>query len=233
MKHPWICFGVILMALMAPGSSLCAENAALPYEYVYNILKTKERLARTYTNLNVYLYLRSQNSNVKVTDLDASLQTQSGSRAILLEADGEFNLPLNETWLAEKAAIVVNQPKGTMVLGVMPRFSTAGAANMMATNMPYSRMTNWCADLEKIQKDLAKVAPNMTIQSPSGMRFIFSAGKVGQVILQSKTQRQPLKPEADGSIILPVTEALFKENPTILTPLLPERVEIVFKKAAN
>jgi hypothetical protein len=65
------------------------------------------------------------------------------------------------------------------------------------------------------------------------MRFIFSEGKVGQVILQSKTQRQPLKPEADGSIILPVTEALFKENPTILTPLLPERVEIVFKKAAN
>lgn len=232
MKKMWMRIGSVLGALIALCAPLKAENATIPYEYVYNILKTKEKLKKTYPDLDVYLVLRSLNPAVKMTDLDVTLQLRSGSRAILLDPDGEFSPPMNDAWVAEKASIAVNQPKGTMTLGYRIGSKEAGAA-LLSTNIPYRKVVELARSLEVGEREMAKVVPGASSSPVTGMRLVFRSIKSAQVVLQFKNRRLALKPEADGSVIVPISETFFEENPTVLASEKPFKVEAVSKTAAK
>lgn len=221
--------GALLPALLAGGVAQGQDNARMPYQFVYKIQKTKERLAQTYTNLDVVVRMKSTNANVKITDLDVYIQTKAGKHPLLLGRDGEFTIPMRPDWVSEDAFIVVNQPRGTMALD----WNCALLGAHMTNRIRYQELMRGVKDLPAVQAEMARAFPGAPTPEVVGMKLHFPAGSDPAVVLKTKNGEKTLKPDSNRTLTVPLEPALLEENPEVWLKALPEKAEVDYKKTSK
>ena len=219
--------GTLLALLLGGILTMAEDNARVPYEYVYKIQKTKEKLAQTYTNLNVAVRMKSRQPAVKVTDLDVYIETKTGNHPVLLGRNGEFTVPMRPDWVAENAAIVVNQPKGSMALD----WNCSLLSDRMTNRMRYQELMRAVANLPAVQAEMARVFPGAPTPPVLGMKLVFPADSDAVVVLRTKNGERILKPGLNHAITIPLEQALLEENPEVWLKVLPEKAEVDYKNS--
>ncbi len=214
------------LALAGTSSSLRAEDARVPYVFIYKIQQTQEKLSRTYTNLQVVVRMKSRLPGVEAKDLSVAVETKAGKVPVQLGADGRFTLPMREDWVTENASIVVNQPKGTMLLDW-----NAGLVGAPPSHtMHYRDLMKSVRDLDPVQEEMVQVFPSAPRLTIAGMKLIFSDAKDSSVVIHAKSGDRTLTPDENRQIIIPLDPALLEENPAVWLPVLPEKADVAFRK---
>ena len=108
---------VFCALLLTPSPLRADDEARLPYKLIYEIQQKQSGLAITFTNLQVFVRMKSSSPSVKNSDLHVYIDSKEGKLPVKLDTNGIFSVPMRDTLLAENPPIVVDQPKGTMELG--------------------------------------------------------------------------------------------------------------------
>ena len=203
-----------------------AEDARVPYAFVYKILETQERLSRSYTNLQVVVRMKSSNPAVKIDDLSVVLESKTQKTPVTLGSDGRFTLPIKQDWLLDDAWLVVNQPKGTMLLDWHVGLSGASITNQMH----YAELMRPVSDLDPVQAEMVRAFPSAPRLTVDGMKLIFPEGKESLVVIRAKGGERTLKPDEHHIVIIPLETGLMVENPEVWIPILPEKADVEFRK---
>lgn len=206
------------------------NDAHLPYELIYKIQQAQTRLAKTYTNLDFKVGLRSSLTNVAIVDLDVYVQTKTGKYPVPLGRKGDFSVPSRPDWVEEKAAIVVNQPSGTMILDW--EYDLHGT-RLSTNQMPYLDLMLGVKDFPILQAELAKEFPGFPAKAVEGLSLVFPKGSVAEVSLKLAAGEKVLKPSADNTVVVPLDAALVKENPQVRLSSTPEAGHIQYKTSAK
>ena len=88
-------FGLSLLVPILAG----AEDARLPYSYLYRLQKTQADLAAAYPDLEIFLRLESLSPEVKPGDIHAFINSKSGKIPIRIGQQGGFSVPMRDDLL--------------------------------------------------------------------------------------------------------------------------------------
>jgi hypothetical protein len=200
-------------------SAQAAEQARIPYSLVCQIEKSQARVSQTYTNLHIVLRMRPLLPEVKTEDLRVFIDARGGPIGVKVDADGNFNVPISDTLLAENPWIVVNQPKGTMKLEWNINVQGAKPAN----GMHYRDLMRPLQQVQEIQRDIAREGSNLAIQ---GLKLVFSKDKAANVVVHLKQGDKVFKTDSDHALIIPLDSTWLDEDPIIGMSEEPQRMEV-------
>ena len=216
-----IAFPFLFCALLLPSSPLrAAEQARLPYKLIYEIQQRQAGMALTYTNLLVFVRIKSSLPDVKTSDLSVYIDSKEGKMPVRLDTNGIFSVPMRESLLAENPPIVVNQPKGTMELGwyvglVEPQTPTNG--------IRYRAMMRPLKDLEAIR---AQMVPGIASSSIRGMKFFYAPDTDAAIVIHAKNGDRTFKTDQSHSLVIPWEQSLLEEDPPITFSSPPQKFDV-------
>jgi Protein of unknown function (DUF2987) len=224
----WALCCLFLFGFMLP-PSLCAENAKLPYQQIYEMQKVQAKLSRTYTNVQIFLKMSSRLTEVKISDLQIHIDARDGRIPVKLGSDGTLSLPMSDALQKENPWIVVNQPRGSMQLEWRFGLNTAP----VTTHMRYRELMQGINDLEPIQEQMLQVFSSVPKLTVSGLKLIFGAAKEGAaVVIHAKSGDRILKIDAHGEAVIPLDRALLEENPEVVLPEMPKKLDVAGSRNA-
>lgn len=200
-----------------------AEPARLPYELIYQIQKTEASLRLSFTNLYMYLAMRSTLPEVGIRDLVVYIDSKDGRIPVALNpTNGSFSLPMRESLVAEGAWIVANQPKLSMKL----EWYVGLKVGQVPTNsMHYGELMRPLKDLEIIRGEMKKIpgSPDLAI---FGLKLMYPAGAEAAVVVHAKSGDRLFKTDQTHSLVIPYEQALLAEDPVVSIPRPPEKVDV-------
>ena len=215
---------------MAMGSVLAdAQNARVPYEFVYRIQQTQEHLSRDYTNLQVVVRMYSQLPTVKSSDLTAVIDSKAGKLPISLGSDGRFSVPMRQDLLEEKAFIELNQPKGTMTLD----WNISVIGDALANETSYRTVMKSVKEFDPVQAEMVRTfssAPRLLVK---GMKMVFPDKGGSKVVIHAKSGDRILRTDEKNELTIPLEAALWEENPAVSLPVLPQKIDIDCQKTKS
>jgi hypothetical protein len=213
-------FGICALLLLA-GPLRAAEPARIPYEFIYQVQQREAALTRTYTNLIMYLRLKSSLPEVKTGDLKIYIDSKGGRIPVTLDTNGTFAVPMLESLLEEKAWLVSNQPKGTMNFN----WYVGLVVSEVPTNgIHYGSLMRPLKDLEVIR---SQMVPGLASPTNQALRLKYAKDKEGIVVIHAKSGDKVYKTDAAHTVAIPWEPALLEEDPEISIPIPPEKVDVV------
>lgn len=229
----WYSIRIALFAIAALGIGTewvdAAENARIPYALLLKIQLTQKKIAAAHSNLLISVRLVPQSSNVSSSSLAAHIEVKTNQIPIKLGPNGEINVPLRHDWLNDDAWLVVNQPKGTMLLD----WSIEVVGNFSTNRIRYAEFMKSLIEIDPIQAEMGKAFPNSPRLAIQGLNLYFLKSEDCKVVIRSKNGDQTLKPDPLGLVFVPLNKALLEENPEVWMPILPLKVGAAFKKTGN
>lgn len=219
--------------VLLAGSALRAENARLPYSYLYHLEHLQAGLAATYPDVDVILCLESTLPRVHPSDIHATIESKSGKIPLTLESDGAFVLPMRDDLLAENPWIVTDQPRGTMAVdwkgGLAPRL-----VRQMTNTIHYASVMGPLQQCDRVQETMRSAFPGAPRLIASGLEIIFAppAG-TNFIVIRAREGNRRIQERSDGSAIIPLDSELLAEDPLVMFSSPPRRVGLVFRKAAD
>jgi hypothetical protein len=200
----------VFCALLLTSSPLrAADEARLPYKLIYEIQQKQTNLENTFSDLHVFIRMKSSSTNVHNSDLSVFIDSKEGKLPVKLDTNGIFSIPMRNSLLDENPPIIVNQPKGTMELAwyvglVEPETPTNG--------IRYSVMMRPLKDLEAIR---AQMVPGIAASSIRGMKFVYAPDIEGTIVIHAKNGDRTYKTDDSHTVIIPWEQSLLEEDPTI------------------
>jgi hypothetical protein len=207
-----------------------ADDARLPYSYIYRIQKLRADLCQAHPSLQITLQLQSSLPNVKYSELRAYLDSKSGQIPVKIGPDGEFSLPAGENLLQDDPWLVTNQPKGTMQLNWQAGLSQSFVRQMTNTlhYAPLLRAMHDCADAQAKMREFFPDSPKLTV---AGLKLIFpAAAKSPVVIIHARNGEQKLEADASGELILPLDDTYLRDDPLVTFSAVPAKVQLVSRQ---
>jgi hypothetical protein len=219
MKRTAIWLGICaLVSLSCPLRA--ADQARLPYALIYQIQQKEASLALTYTNLQVFLRMKSSLPEVKVADLKVYIDSKDGPIPVALDPNGKFSVPMRDSLLAENPMILVNQPKGTMEFG----WYVGLLVSETPTNgIRYSAMMRPLKDLEAIR---SQMIPGISALSIHGLKLIYPRDKDGTIVIHAKAGDRTFKTDSAHELVIPWEQPLLEEDPPISLSSPPDKVDV-------
>jgi hypothetical protein len=213
---------VAFCALLFGSSSLRADDdqARLPYKLIYEIQQKQSDLRQNFTNLQVFIRMKSSSTNVHTSDLHVYIDSKEGKFPVTLDTNGIFSVPMRDSLLAENPPIMVNQPRGTMELAwyvglVEPEKPTNG--------IHYAAMMRPLKDLEAIR---AQMVPGIASSTIRGMIFYFDADVEASIVIHAKNGDRTYKTDGSHSVIIPWEQSLLEEDPAINFSSPPRKFDV-------
>jgi len=226
LRMNWVIAVLGLLLAMIP-SLQATEQARIPYSLVYHIEKGLARASQKYTNLQIILRMRPVLSDIKPSDLRAYIDAKNGPIGISIEDNGNFAAPISEPLLGENPWIVVNQPKGTMKLewniGIVPNNPTNG--------MRYRDLMRSVQEVQALRHDeeiralLEELVAEDSKRPVVGLKLIFPKDKPATASLRTRQGEIVFKPDSEHAVIIPLELSLLEENPEVILPKSPEKME--------
>ena len=217
--------GLLLWPRLLPAAAQAPlpEPARLPYELIYQIQKTEAVLSRRFTNLDMRLRLNSALPGVRIRDLIVYIDSKDGPIPVSLNpTNGGFSLPMLDSLVADRAFVVVNQPKGTMHF----EWYVGLKVGYLPTNgMRYRDVMQPLKALEEIRAEMQAIpgAPVLTIY---GLKLIYPPEKEAAVVVHAKSGDRVFKTSPAHALVIPYEPALLEENPVVSIPIPPEKVDV-------
>jgi hypothetical protein len=222
-------FGLSLLVPILAG----AEDARLPYSYLYRLQKTQADLAAAYPDLEIFLRLESLSPEVKPGDIHAFINSKSGKIPIRIGQQGGFSVPMRDDLLAEDPWLITNQPRGTMALN-WKRGLAQWLVGQMTNSIHYARVMRALKDCDRVQEKMREIFPASPKLVASGLRVTFPlATQRGRVLIHSRDGERKLTADSTGSAIIPLDPDLLAEDPVMTFSVAPTRVELVFRNVES
>jgi hypothetical protein len=211
----------LFCAILSASSPLRAEEEArLPYKLIYEIQQRQAVMGHTYTNLLVFIRMKSTLPSVKTSDLNVYIDSKEGKMPVSLDANGVFSVPMRDSLLAENPPIMVNQPKGSMELG----WYVGLVEHQTPTNgIHYAAMMRPLKDLEAIR---AQMVPSVSSSSIRGMKFYYAPDTEGVVVIHAKAGDRTYRTDQSHTLIIPWEQALLAEDPPITFSSPPQKFDV-------
>lgn len=212
-------FAWCILMFLTPWAQ-AGEQASLPYPMIYQIQLKAAILSRTYTNLHIYLQIKSTRPEVKNSDLSLYIDSKGGHIPVTLDSEGRFSVPMLQTLLDEKPSIVVNQPKGTMQFGW---FVGLVLESVPTNGIRYADMMRPLKNVEAIRAEMMDGAPTLSLR---GLKFIYPKETNGIAVIHAKSGDQTYKTDQTHTLVVPWNPNLMQENPRMSIPIPPEKIDV-------
>ena len=221
---------IIVFPLLAP-SLAWAEDARLPYHELCGMQKAQLEISRSHTNLAIVLQMRSTRPDVKYSDIAASIEAKSGRIPVPIGAAGAFSVPVREDLSAEDPWILVNQPKGTMVLSWQAGLAPA-LVKQMTNALHYGPLMRVVRECDEVQESMRQFFPGAPRLTAVGLRLIFRSSAIAPAaIIHARDGNRRLAADALGELLIPIDGDLLEENPVMTFSEVPVAVQIVTQKS--
>lgn len=215
-------------------ASCCADElATIPYRDLCRLAGVRFDNAAHPNPREMSFRTRSVVPNVKSSDLRLTLRSGEESHSVALAADGAFVLPISQKWFENDAMVVSNQPKGSLRTQVV--FADVESGVGVTAHLKHGRIT-FAALLElaaedfsaAVAKEAAKRAGGhelkLDVAEPEGeivlVVWVSNNDDAATATIADKTIDLPGKPAVQkvgpGTFVIPLTEAIFTENPEIV-----------------
>jgi hypothetical protein len=230
MRTPAVRCGILALIFVLCSAAL-AENARLPYHYLYRIEKLQDDLCRAHPDLQINLQLQSALPDVKTSDIQLYLDRKSGKVPIALSTEGDIALPLRDDLLAEDPWLVANQPKGTMQVNWQAGLSRS-FVRQMTNSIRYAPLMRALRDCEEVQAKMREFFPESPKLTVAGLKLVFPPeAKPASLVIHAKHGDRKLQTDADGELLLPLEQTLLQENPLITLSAPPAKVQVMYRKS--
>jgi hypothetical protein len=223
MKWKTMPLRITALILFWPLLLAAAEPARIPYELIYRIQQTQADLSRTFTNLSMYLAMSSTLPGVGMRDLSVYIDSKEGHIPVALNpTNGSFTVPMRESFVADRAMIVANQPKNTMKF---EWYVGLRVAPPPTNNAHYCELMRPLKDLEVIRAEMRKIpgSPDLGI---FGLKLIYPADKEARVVIHCKSGDRLLKTDQTHVLVIPYEQSLLAEDPLVSIPVPPLLVDV-------
>jgi hypothetical protein len=208
-----------------------AEDARVPYHYLYQIEKLQSNLCQAHPDLQMSLQLQSALPDVKTSAIQVYLDHKSGRIPLTLGADGDLVLPLRDDLLAEDPWLIANQPKGTMELNWQAGLSRA-FVRQLTNSIRYAPLMRALRDCQEVQARMREFFPESPKLVVAGLKLFFPPGaKAASLIIHAESGDQKLQTDAAGELFLPLEQKLLEENPLITLSTPPAKVQVMYRKS--
>lgn len=167
--------------------------------------------------------VKPKDEGVKPQDVVFTIEARSGTIKVSPTADGNIELPLTDKLCAENPNIEVNQPKGTVGLGIL-----IDPAIPPATTFDYKL-------LESLRREWSEAVSRQNIMwrvlAPSSKAYqvVFEPGKSASAEIQLPGGVRKLTADEKGELRIPFEDAWIAANPTIVLSTLPKKIGLAFK----
>jgi hypothetical protein len=230
MRAPAVRCGILSLIFVLCSAAL-AENARLPYHYLYRIEKLQNDLCKAHPDLQINLQLQSALPDVKTSNIQVYLDRKSGKVPITLSAEGDIALPLRDDLLAEDPWLVANQPKGTMQLNWQAGLSRS-FVRQMTNSIRYAPLMRALRDCEEVQAKMREFFPESPKLTVAGLKLFFPPeAKPASLVIHAKSGDRKLQTDAEGELFLPLEQTLLEENPLITLSTAPAKVQVMYRKS--
>lgn len=216
-------FLILVLTAAAAGPALAGE-ARLPYRQLYEVQKAEAEWNAAHTNLIVVMIMQSTSTNVRTSDLEATIESKAGKIPIVIGPAGDFLLPMREYLYTENPWVTLNQPRGTMKLnwqiGVVP--------GPITNTVHYARLMQPVRDSEDVQDQMRRFFPGSPRLIMTGLKMTFPSGpKKAVAIIHARDGDRKLQANEHDEIILPLAPDLISEDPLISLSSIPAALGIV------
>jgi len=213
---------------LAP-SLASAEDARLPYHLLREMQMAQLEMSRSHTNLAIVLEMRSTLPDVKYSDITAYIDAKSGKIPVPIGAAGAFAVPVREDLSAEDPWIIVNQPKGTMVLSWQAGLAPA-LVRQMTNALHYGRLMRVVQGCDEVQESMRQFFPGAPHLTANGLRLIFRSSAIAPAaIIHARGGDRRLRADTLGELVIPIDGDLMEEDPVMTFTEVPVAVEIARK----
>ena len=160
---------------------------------------------------------------VKPQDVVFTIEAKAGVIKVSPGADGLIELPMTEKLCTENPNIEVNQPKGTLSLGI----SIDPAIPPVRTldyRMLDSLRREWDEAVSRQSLMWRMLAPGS-----KAFQVMFEPGKGGSAEIRLPSGVRKLTADEKGELRIPFDDSWIAANPTIVLSELPRRIGLAFK----
>lgn len=210
-----------------------AENARLPYSYLYRLQKTQADLAALYPDVEIFLRLQSASPEVTPGDISVFIDSKSGKIPIKIGVQGGFSVPMRDDLLAEDPWLITNQPRGTMQLnwkGGLAQWLVA----RMTNSIHYSLVMRALHDCDQVQDKMREIFPGSPRLVASGLRVTFpTSPQSASIIIHARDGDRKLRAGQDGRAIIPLDPDLLADDPIMTFSVPPKQVEMIFRNIGS
>jgi hypothetical protein len=208
-----------------------AEDARLPYHLLRGMQMAQLEMSRGHTNLAIVLQMRSTLPDVKYSDITAYMDAKAGKIPVPIGAAGSFAVPLREDLSAEDPWIIVNQPKGTMILSWQAGLAPA-LVRQMTNALHYGPLMRVVRECDEVQESMRQFFPGAPRLTAVGLRLIFRSSAIAPMaIIHARDGDRRLPADTLGELVIPIDGDLMEENPMMTFTEVPVAVEIVTRKS--
>ena len=223
---------VVCLSVVSVANCFAGEVATVSYRDLCRLAGVRFDGTKIASPGEMSFKASSSAPNVKSSDLLLTLRSGDESHGVAVAADGSFVLPVNRKWFENDATVVTNQPKGSLRIQV--DFKDVDSGVGVTAHLKHGRIT-FAALLElaaegfttAVAKEAAKRAGGdelkLDVAKPDGdlvlVVWVTDGDHAATATIANKSVDLPGKPAVQklgpGIFQLPLTEALFKENPDL------------------
>lgn len=167
--------------------------------------------------------VQPKTEGVKAQDVVFTIEAKAGTLRISPDANGRMELPFTDKLCAENPNIEVNQPKGTVSMGIsidpaIPPVRTLDYRLLEALRR------EWIEAVSRQHLGWRLLAP-----SSKAYQVTFEPGKVGSVEVHLSSGVRKLAADEKGVVRIPFEDSWIAANPNIVLSELPKRIGLAFK----
>lgn len=222
------------LGLCLGGEALLAQEAATPnaslgqatllYRELHGLKKLEAEVSG---NSNVLMVIRmTSKREVPVEQLEVFIDAKSGPIPLHFAPDGSFLMLMSDALYAENPYVRANQPKGTMRLDW--GFFVKGVHGLdQAAN--YRELIAPMEESRKLLATMGKHIPEMKNATVTAMKLFFKKEPPANITIKARKGAKNLPADARGMCLVPYDSALVRENPAVVMPSVPERIDFVLE----
>ncbi len=203
----------LMLAMTASSAFAAEEREWAPYTRIVEAIKIDKFHALPLGERDkvvLYPIISPQNKAIKAADVVLTVVHPGGRQPMTVRPNGRVNFVYNPKWVADKAGMVINQPKGEKM----------DVSFGLDAVLPEGTQWNYNTLVDSVTQ------ANALIKKAAGMLSVF-APKIKSVDLvfakpaQLKIGTRTLSTDAKHRIRLTPDEALAKENPVMIASERP------------
>jgi hypothetical protein len=211
---------VVLSCAIQPGYA-ADTNAVIPYKALDEIFQPITKVDPT--RLEIHVFVSSSNKAVHPSDISLTIQSATkGMIPVLLGTNGQvLKFPVEKDLRRENPPVIVNQPKGTVRLGVAIQLPPSDELTFR-----YSRLGDGVAEINKSIKAQAGMVLSLLAPKVEGVVFLFPKAGAGKAKIEiaSAAGKREYTADMHGQIKLKLEKALLAENPEVKVSEKPEHI---------
>ncbi len=169
------------------------------------------------------ILVEPKTKGVKPRDVVFTIEARSGTIKLSPSAAGLIELPLTDELCAENPDIEVNQPRGTVNLGISidPAIAPVRTLDYRALD---SLRREWSEAISRQSLMWRMLAP-----SSQAFEILFEPGKGASAEIRLPTGVRRLAANDKGELRIPFEDSWIAANPTIVLSELPKKIGLAFK----